>query len=312
LLGMVPLCAHRGTLPFLVAGHSFFDLQLQQVDVLGGEPLLPPEVDIHDRFFLALEEAFPNAENFLLNSVSCSSFVWRYLQESSVIQNRYLPYVIHGTQNYHVLSLPPTFNDYLAEFGRKKRYNLKRQLRVLRENCGKELDLVRIESRTDIDLWLEARHAIDQSPQPIASARTPSIDDAKAVRYRRLADVADRGLLRHYILRSAGQFIACISGCQYRDIYNIWDIIYNKRFADFSPGTSILYLAIEDLLRYRPVKTVNFGFGDPQHSFSTQTVVRHAKIALFRKTLRNRFYRASHSIFRSCVESVKRVTRAST
>jgi hypothetical protein len=97
----------------------------------------------------------------------------------------------------------------------------------------------------------------------------------------------------------------------YRDLYNVWYILHNNDFAKFSPGTGTFFLAIEDLLGYRPVTMVNLGFGDPRHIFSTQMVAQHATAVLFRKTARNRLYRASHSTFRAGVEWLKRMKQTS-
>jgi hypothetical protein len=305
LLGIVPLCMHRGTMPFDIAGRNLHQVPLRQVDLLGGELMLPQDQAIYDHFFLALDEAFPDCDCFILDSLSCSSFTWRYLQGSDILRRLFLPYIIDGTRDYHLLALPSTFKRYLAEFNRKKRYNLKRQLRILRESCPEEIELVRIESRGDVELWLEARRAIDQSQRHILSHRTDLKGEAKGA--RRMADLADRGLLRNYILRSDDQYIGCISGCQYRDIYTVWYILHNDDFAQFSPGTCTFFLAIEDLLDYRPVTMVNLGFGEPRQIFSTQMISQHATVVLFRKTARNRFYRASHSAFRAGVGWLKRM-----
>jgi hypothetical protein len=305
LVGVVPLCEHIGKMPFDVAGRSLYDLPLRQVDLLGGELMLPPETEVYDRFFLALDEAFPDCECFILDSLSCSGFTWHYLQQSKVVRGRYLPYILDGKRDYHILRLPPTLRSYLAEFNRKKRYNLKRQVRILKNNCEKELELVRVESRKDIEIWIEARRAIDQSQRHVLPHRTDIKGEAKAT--RRMGDLADRGLLRNYVLRSGERYFGCISGCQYRDLYNVWYIIHNNDFAKYSPGTCTFFLAIEDLLAHRPAAMVNLGFGDPRQNFSTQMVAQHATAVLFRKTARNRLYRTSHSAFRAGVKWLKRM-----
>ena len=271
---------HRGTLGYDVAGHCLYNLPLRQVDLLGGELLLPPDMGIHDHFFLTLDHTFPEAECFLLDSLLCSSFTWRYLQESAVVRRRFLPYAIDGACDYHTLSLPPTFAGYLASSTARSviissgRYGFC-------TNCGEEIELVRVDSRADIDLWLTARYVIDRSKSRFSAEHIEKNGDAKAV--RRMADLADRGLLRNYVLKSADQFFGCISGCQFRDTYNVWYIIHNQDFAKYSPGTSTFFLAIEDLLRYRPVKMVNLGFGNPRHMFSTQMIAQHATVILFAK-----------------------------
>jgi hypothetical protein len=305
--GIVPLIQHRNFLPFNVSNHILYNLPLRQVDILGGELLLPPDHDIHNRFFLAINDVFPEAQCIDLSPLSGTRFTWHYLQESEVIRNLFLTYVIDGMRDYHTVPLPPTFELYLAQFSRKKRYNLNRQVRLLRDSCAEEIELVRVESRSQIELWLETRRAIDQSYR--SRWNRPSDAQDEALLSRRMGDLADRGLLRNYVLKSAHEYFGCISGCQYGGIYHLWNILHNNRFGKFSPGTCTFFLAIEDLFNYRPVTKVNLGFGDPHQLFNTQVVEQHTTVVLFRKTLRNRLYRASHAGFRSCVEWVKLLNR---
>jgi hypothetical protein len=116
-----------------------------------------------------------------------------------------------------------------------------------------------------------------------------------------LADLAKRGLLRNYVLMSGDQYIGQIAGCQYRNIYSVSSLGHNRELAKFSPGTTTLYLAVEDLLSHRPVDTIDMGFGEPRHRHSTQVVFKHAHVILFRKTFVNSLYRGTHAAFRSTV-----------
>jgi hypothetical protein len=198
-----------------------------------------------------------------------------------------------------MMRLPESFGAYLAQFSRKKRYNMKRQCRLLGEHCGGELELVRVHSPADIDLWIEACDAIDDSHWWEENSRQTAARHAMS--HRRMLDLTKRGLMRSYVLRAGDQFIGYISGCQHRGTYYTWDITYNKRFAPLSPGASMLYLMIEDLLGDRPVRLVNFGFGDPRRMLPGQTAEQYASVLLFRKSLANRIFRATHHSFRSLV-----------
>ncbi len=138
LRGVVPLCIHQGALQFDVAGRNLWSVRLREISLLGGEPLLPPDKDLYDRFFLSIREAFPDYESIFLGTLPCASFAWRYLHESEVIRRHYLPYYVDGISNYYMIPLAPTFTDFQTLIGRKKRYNLKRQHKQLGEICEKE------------------------------------------------------------------------------------------------------------------------------------------------------------------------------
>jgi hypothetical protein len=298
-VGVVPLCAHRGSIPFNAGGRRLWSLPTRQVTLLGGEPLLPPDRELHDRLFRSIGEVFPDFQTVLMAAVPCESFVWRYLQESQVIRDHYLLYVVEGISRYYMLRLPENFGDYLAQFSRKKRYNMKRQSRLLSEHCGSEVELVRVHSPADVAFWIKACDAIDDSHWPAESSRRTA--NRHAISHRRMLDLTNRGLMRSYVLRAGDQFIGYISGCQHRDTYFAWDITYDKRFSSLSPGATMLHLMIEDLLGDRPARLINFGFGEPRRLLPGQTAGRYASVLLFRKSLANRILRAAHHSFRSLV-----------
>ena len=116
-----------------------------------------------------------------------------------------------------------------------------------------------------------------------------------------MLDLAERGLLRSYVLTWRNQYVGQISGYQYGTVYTVTDMAHNREFAAFSPGTTTLYLAIEDLLAHRPVGLIDMGFGEPRHRHSTQVVFKYSRVILFRKGFVNWLCRGSHAAFRSGV-----------
>jgi len=77
--------------------------------------------------------------------VPTDSFLWDYLRRSPVLRERFLWHAPAGVRPFHALELPDSYDKYLDRFGKKKRYNLKRQVRLLREHGG-GLTLERVEA----------------------------------------------------------------------------------------------------------------------------------------------------------------------
>lgn len=302
-VGVIPMCVGRHSLRFHVRGRTLGKIALRQVCLLGSEPLLPPDHGLYDQLLLAIAEAFPDAHCVGMSDVAIESFVWRHLGESRAVQQAFLPYVIDGVREYHVISLPPTYEEYLAQFSRKKRYNLRRQLRFLRDSCQGKLELERIESRGRVQALVEGWVALGSVEWFTPALKTQTPDMSKEL--RQMADLADRGLLRAYLLKSPQETLGCLIGCQYRDTYVVWHTSYQRNLAALSPGTTMFCLVIEDLLRHRPAKTINLGFGDPGHGHAGRSGMKYASVMLFRKTLLNRLYRASHAGFRSAVRLLR-------
>jgi hypothetical protein len=97
-----------------------------------------------------------------------------------------------------------------------------------------------------------------------------------------------------------------IKGVQYESNYFALQTFYRKEFAAFSPGATAFHLTVEDLLTNRPVRRIEFGFGEPNRKhYSANTVLDVAYVFLMRKTFANRLQCAMHSAFFSGVRTAK-------
>ena len=68
------------------------------------------------------------------------------------------------------------------------------------------------------------------------------------------------------------------------------------------------YMAVEDLLKYRPAQRIDFGTGDPNPKHHTSNIaLEMAWVLLLRKTFGNRLRRGVHTAFFSAVRHAKRI-----
>jgi hypothetical protein len=100
--------------------------------------------------------------------------------------------------------------------------------------------------------------------------------------------------------------VAGIYGLQYGDVFYLEATAFDSRFARFSPGTVLLHLVIEDLIKCTLTKWIDIGFGEPfyEHS-STNTRLQRAAVSLFRRTAGNRVRLAAHSAFLATASKLK-------
>src|SRR5205085_12632097 len=141
-----PLARCNYDLSCIVRGRVLWRWRVPAIAVLGSEPLMPPDAAVHDRLFAAIAASDPHADAIYFHSLPTDSFCWSYLQESSSIREHFLLHVVAGPRPFHLLRVPQSFNDFVAGFRPKKRYNLARQVRVLRDHAGGELRLQRVDS----------------------------------------------------------------------------------------------------------------------------------------------------------------------
>jgi hypothetical protein len=272
--------------------------------VLGGRPLAPEAPAAYDALFAGLNDAFSGCGGVGLIGVARGGFVWRHLHESAAVQQRFLPHFDGGIRLYHTIPLPGSFAEYLARFRKKKRDNLRRQVRLLREHANGRLELRRCEAEADVLPLLEGV-AEAAAGGPWAVEWQERARDSAAL--RRYADLADRGLLRAYLLRSDGVAAAALVAYQSGGVLSVMSTVYNLRLAALSPGTVLLHLAVQDLTEYQPVRLIDFGFGDLRHTnTATQASSEAATLLLLPKSVTNRARRAFHRAFQCSVGLVKR------
>lgn len=305
LVGVVPLMAGSYDLAFTVRDRVLLRSRVRAITVLGSQPLLPQEPAIHDRVLAAVLASAPDAECIYLHSVPTDSFFWQHIQQSPWMREQLLTYLPFGLRPFHLLELPATFEDFLSRFRAKRKYNLARQVRLLRDHLGGNLRFERIDGLEHVARFAAAAQSVVQRswqrhltlPETSRGMQHP----------RRLEDLARRGLLRSYVLYADQTPCALVLGYQFEGIFHYAEIAYDQSFRRFSPGTVLLYLLIEDLIAHRPPRMVNFGIGDAEYKRGFSNVHREdALVLLFRRRFANLVRCRSHATFRAIVRSAKR------
>jgi hypothetical protein len=249
--------------------------------------------------------AFPNCDGIGIDYVFQGTFLWKYLESSALLKDQFLPYVPGEVRPFSVLPLPGTYGEFMARFNKKKRYNLKRQGRILRERFRGDLALLRVESAEDVPRFVRSLQALSRA-NGLPVAGDPSAYWAKME--EDLVHMARRRLLRSYCLASGEISLAYIRACRYRDTLRVQGTGFHPQFAHLSPGTTLLQLIVEDLIESGVIKEIQFGMGDPELShYASYSYVATpcASFLVLRKTLAKRALLAGHSLLRSCKRWVK-------
>jgi len=154
------------------------------------------------------------------------------------------------------LEAPRTFEAYLTQFTAKQRYNLKRQVRLL-SDAG-HIELRCLTSEDSVGCLLDGISNVQRSAWKHDSLfHWARIDCEPALR-----DLARKGLLRGYLLLCGKVHVAFAVGFLFRDTYHYAETGYSESFRQYSPGTVLLYLLIQDLIESAHIRRINFGIGD--------------------------------------------------
>jgi CelD/BcsL family acetyltransferase involved in cellulose biosynthesis len=304
LVGVVPFEVRNLPLAFSAKGFVFGRFALRAVVLMGGPPLAQPRAELHDRIYETLAERNPSADCLYLHSVRVGSFAWHHLQNSPRIQERFIPYLPRGVVPFHSLLLPETVEQYLQQqFRAKKRYNLNRQLRLLREHFG-EVRCERIDTREKVPMLRDAAALVLPEAWQ-RSLMNPELYEVLASE-ERLLDLAGRGLLRSYVLLCGGTPRALVLGYQHNGIYHYAEIAYGQSAAHLSPGNSLLFLLIQDLIEHDRPRCLNLGIGHAEYKRIFGNVHgEDATVILFRRTAMNRVRRFTHRAFTSAIRALK-------
>jgi hypothetical protein len=303
LEGVVPFQVRRAALPFEIAGRVVAESRFRAVEILGSQPLVPDDPALHDRVFVTIADAFPECEAVVMGSVPIESFLWRHCETSRALRTRFLVYP-YGRRSCHTVPLPATFEEYLAKLTAKKRYNLRRQVRRL----GEAVELRCIERPEDVPALADAVAALGR---PAPATIGPAIGAAPLIEVEKFTDLAAHGLLLCYVLVRDGRPCAVTIGMKHGTTYRLACISHDHAVAALSPGSTLVFMLIEDIIRRHRIEVIDFGFGEPARPYpSTHVLEDRASVLLFRRTLANRVRQLAHAGFRAPIGLLKRWLRA--
>lgn len=284
-IGVVPIQAMMGRISVAPVSTERAKLPIRCVEVLGSQPLLPVNEAVVAAMLETIFDRMPEVDGVYFKSIP-QTCPWFDLLPLIANQSKRWLTLIAREEPFHSLSLPDKFDDFLARFSKKKRYNLKRQVRLMEEAYNGQMRLECITQPAQIEPFLAAAEAVatgswkdDQLTQ--ALVRTP----ANIATY---SDLANRGLLRSYVLRNADQAVAYALGYQFDTTYHYADIAYSGSEVNLSPGTVLLCLIVRDLVETSRLRMLNFGIGnaDYKRQFGDQHTIDRS-LWVLRPTFRN-------------------------
>jgi glycosyltransferase involved in cell wall biosynthesis len=293
LAGAVPLYRQSRDVSYGIRGQIFWKQRLDAVSILGSQPLVPDSERSYDAFLEYLATFQTLADGFYFHSIPTDCSFWKYLHGSVRVRKHFLVWVPEGIRSFHSLELPGTFDAFTAPFGSKKRNDLKRKVRRLRDFGGGKLEFVRVEAEDQIPSFRQAGQDVIARAWQKQSVQSQAFEVFN--KPGSLESLARRGLLRSYVLIVGGRPCALVIGYQYGNTFHFAETGYDQDVAHLSPGTVLTYLLIEDLIGHRRPARLNFGIGDSRYKREFGNISGHdASVVLLRKTPRNRLRVSVH------------------
>ncbi|HEX8951104.1 MAG TPA: GNAT family N-acetyltransferase, partial [Polyangia bacterium] len=299
---IVPVVKDLDGLDFVVGSHTLRKIKLKSAMVLGSQLLAPEDERAYDELLSAIDRWAADCACITLPSVPDDSFLRRWTETSRAVRERFIVYAPFdpGTGKIFCTDFPATFDAYNAGLDKKRRDNFKRKVRVL-DKQGKPGKLRRFDRAADVAEFLQLARAIAKKSWQSGIGVDPFPADVDW--QRKLADQAERGLFRAYVLECGGEPAAFGVGAVAEGVFHYRATGFDQSLSALSPGTVLTYLMFSDLLGGPgPVQKMSFGFGDtPYKRLFCNRDFEASRVLLLRKTPANELVRLSHSTFRTLV-----------
>jgi hypothetical protein len=302
LVGVVPVAQREFKLTYDVANRVLWKKSLRVAEVLGSEPCLPDDHTLLRSIFEGILDAWPDCDGVLFDALPTDCFC----SQAILAQEEVMPGLVYSPFDDRptlVVPIGASFDDYMRTKSPKTRSKLRKLQSII--DSGR----IRTERYSNPADVMEFAAGVS-----LVSARTWQ-NRLLGLQYRNdeksrenFCDLADRGLLRSYLLWRDDQPVAYVVGYQFDGVYYYADIGFDPQAAELSPGTVLLFMILQDLHESNPPTVLNFGVGDAAYKQRFgKTVGRDEAILLLRRELRNRLLIFSHQSFMLALNAVKRL-----
>lgn len=172
-------------------------------------------------------------------------------------------------------------------------------MRQLAAHYG-EIALVRVEQPGQVDTLYDAIRAL-----------LPPDRLAKVLRKESMRALAAHGLLLSYVVLAGGVPVGVVTATRSPQVLHVHNIFADERQRSLSVGTSVMQLALEDVIGMACFSTIDFGYGHPRHDFSSSQVLEmRAPVALAGAGGRVRPLLRAHRLFDVLAEHAVRLVKA--
>ncbi|QJX00926.1 GNAT family N-acetyltransferase [Frigoriglobus tundricola] len=291
--GLCPFRVQPIEVGFDVAGRTRAARRFQAATVLGGAPLWDDsDPRLTRRFIRAVFDHYPAVDAIHVPDVSASSWFWRAVEAAQDIGA--LEY-LRGP--FHTLAMPATLAEHQKRFSSKRRYNYRREQRLLEEGTGALLVEHRVCTGADL------RACLDR----VDAARSAATSPAEVTFLNRVAqhlgesfEQADAGLFRSTLWVCGNRVVVLVLAYQFGTRVHVHVVRKNPELLNYSPGSLAVYLfglslyAPDGLKRPQPVD-VMYGFGSANQTHLPHNLIEtRSRFLLLRPTLGNSLFWLTH------------------
>lgn len=241
---------------------SLYKLKRKRIRLIGHDVICDPSEDKAGcirKIFSSLMPEIPVFTTIDLEEIPECSQLWRVINTLDDYSISYsdvnnIVYRINMCDNHIV---------YLSNMKKKTRYNLKRNVRILKESCSDNMDLFICDNKENVKKYLFELDGVFKKSWQGNVLWYGKRDGEEAIKY--YEGLAELGWLRGYVLYCDSKAVAFVLGVQYRSVYFYEETGYDPAYSSMSPGNVLTYMIIEDIYTDRKPRIVDFGYGENKY-----------------------------------------------
>lgn len=262
VVGLAPCFVEKARYRMRLSVLTLFTLPFRRLKVFGDTLLTARgenEADLLERLLEALRSLRREVDVVYLETLRMEGPLWSLLQREGSGQLR-LMVSSPEPQVVREIRFGGSFDAYYASRPKKARNNYQWRLRKFEREAPGPPELARVTDPEQVPEFLaELDHLFNRTWQARSFGRRRR-DGAEDLRY--FTGLAELGLLRSYVLRSAGKPLAYVVGFQYGGRFHHEETGYDQDFAALAPGTILNYSLVRDLFEHRKPEVLDFGHGE--------------------------------------------------
>ena len=295
IVGIAPVEHGVVKLSLLWRGGSLGSFRFKGVTLTGTEPLT------------ADPELAPAVMECVLRSLDGEDAIeFRELKQDHLFERR-IQDVLNGRYNFHRASnkefwstgtVPPSLDDYLSGLGKKKRYNLARQERLLAEHLGADLEFVVVRDAESLNVAIAAlRKLTGWSGERLDWAEKDAVVSCA------------EGIGFFFVLLCKGVPVGLVRATASGRVVHIHSMHHDVTLAKFSPGTAVWQFALRWMIERQAFDRIVFAYGMPGHANrATNVVESRARVIALKRSAASVLAIAMDRLFRFARDHIKAVT----
>ena len=261
VISISPAYIQNQDFPIKFSVYNLYKNKLKALKFVGGKISFREDLDDESRCHIINQHISTINNSFdlaYLEAIHHDDFLFEYFKE----KDKFIPKPTALDPGIvHLIDFPNSWDIYLTSMTKKRRYNLKRNIRILRDEFNDRVSFKTYQSSDDVAVFYEY---LDQIYNKTWQSKTMGNRKRSGTPDQVFDQEISRcGSFLSYILFVENSAVAFVRGYLHKGEYNFEEIGFDQDWSKYNVGNVLNMMMLEDLMRLPlAVNLLNFGYGD--------------------------------------------------